>query len=109
MDGELVEKGSHQELIQAKGKYQDLWSKQTFITPSCIGRSRYQNPKKDGRNIINDLSPAEHTAELANAMNKVAGLQLPNASTHSKKESQKCEHATSCRSCHKCEVCQFKP
>jgi len=30
MDGEIIEQGSHLELIRAKGKYYDLWSKQVM-------------------------------------------------------------------------------
>lgn len=33
IDGEIIEEGSHQELIRAKGKYYDLWSKQVFVEP----------------------------------------------------------------------------
>ena len=31
--GEIVEEGSHEDLIQANGKYAELWSKQIFIKP----------------------------------------------------------------------------
>lgn len=32
-DGQIIEQGSHDELILAKGKYADLWSRQTFARP----------------------------------------------------------------------------
>ncbi|KYK54491.1 heavy metal tolerance protein [Drechmeria coniospora] len=31
--GELIEQGSHQELVAAGGRYADLWSKQVFLQP----------------------------------------------------------------------------
>lgn len=31
--GEIVEQGNHDELIQAGGKYANLWSKQVFTKP----------------------------------------------------------------------------
>lgn len=33
MNGQVVEQGSHTELIQSKGKYHSLWSKQIFLMP----------------------------------------------------------------------------
>ncbi|KIN01787.1 hypothetical protein OIDMADRAFT_196334 [Oidiodendron maius Zn] len=33
IDGEIIEEGSHHELIRARGKYHDLWSKQVFVEP----------------------------------------------------------------------------
>ncbi|KAL0764174.1 hypothetical protein CaCOL14_013227 [Colletotrichum acutatum] len=32
-DGEVVEQGNHADLVTAKGRYADLWSKQTFLKP----------------------------------------------------------------------------
>lgn len=32
-DGGVVEQGSHEELLQKKGRYSDLWSKQIFVKP----------------------------------------------------------------------------
>ncbi|KAI1866116.1 uncharacterized protein JN550_007805 [Neoarthrinium moseri] len=32
-DGEIVEQGSHEELLEKKGKYSELWSKQIFVKP----------------------------------------------------------------------------
>jgi hypothetical protein len=32
-DGQIVEQGSHEELINSNGKYADLWSKQIFVRP----------------------------------------------------------------------------
>jgi ABC-type glutathione transport system ATPase component len=31
--GQVVEQGGHEELILAKGRYADLWSKQVFLSP----------------------------------------------------------------------------
>lgn len=32
-EGEVVEQGSHEELLERKGKYSELWSKQIFVKP----------------------------------------------------------------------------
>lgn len=35
-DGQVIEQGSHEELIGAGGKYADLWSQQVFIRPKMV-------------------------------------------------------------------------
>jgi len=69
MNGEIIEHGSHQQLIHAKGKYNDLWSKQIFLKPTS-SRSRSRSPKKQDPDseIINDLSAIEKKTELAKLM-----------------------------------------
>jgi hypothetical protein len=67
MHGEIIESGSHQDLIHSKGKYHDLWSKQIFVKPST-DRSRSRSPRKGDANIINDLTPNRQKAELAKVM-----------------------------------------
>lgn len=66
MNGKIVEQGSHHDLIRSRGKYHDLWSKQIFIKPEKE-RSRSRSPGKRTSNIVNDLSPARHKAEMAKA------------------------------------------
>ncbi|EPE24943.1 P-loop containing nucleoside triphosphate hydrolase [Glarea lozoyensis ATCC 20868] len=68
MDGEIVEAGSHQDLIHAKGKYHNLWTKQIFVKPSDE-RSRSRSPKKQDASIVNDLSPSKKTVELGKVLN----------------------------------------
>lgn len=48
-DGEVVEQGNHADLVTAKGRYADLWSKQTFLKP------------KDDESAINKKSSASDT------------------------------------------------
>lgn len=60
--GELVEQGSHEELIQAKGKYAELWSKQIFVKP----KDEDETPAAH-ENIVNDLSSDIAELELAKA------------------------------------------
>ena len=69
MNGEIIERGTHQELIHAQGKYNNLWSKQIFVKPSS-DRSRSRSPKKQDPDseIINDLTPAHQKTELAKLM-----------------------------------------
>ena len=67
MNGEIIEEGTHDELIHAKGKYLGLWSKQVYVKPAD-GRARSQSPKKRDAEIINDLTPTRQKAELAKVM-----------------------------------------
>ena len=67
MNGEIVEQGSHYELIHKKGKYHDLWSKQIFIMPND-GRARSKSPKKHDADLINDLTPERRKIELDKAL-----------------------------------------
>lgn len=66
MDGEIIEEGTHQDLIQSRGKYHELWSKQIFVKPSSE-RSRSRSPQKQDTNMINDLSPEKQKAEMIKA------------------------------------------
>ena len=54
--GEVIEQGSHNELVRAKGRYADLWAKQVFIRPE----------DKSGINgaVINDLSSEQTQNEV---------------------------------------------
>jgi ABC-type dipeptide/oligopeptide/nickel transport system ATPase component len=67
MNGEIIEEGSHQDLVHSKGKYHDLWSKQIFVKPATE-QSRSRSPKKRDPSIINDLTPARRQVELARAV-----------------------------------------
>lgn len=70
MHGEIIESGSHQELVHSKGKYHDLWSKQIFVTPNT-DRGRSQSPKKGEAHIINDLTSSPRKTELAKVMRTI--------------------------------------
>jgi ABC-type dipeptide/oligopeptide/nickel transport system ATPase component len=67
MNGEIVEQGSHYELIHKKGKYHNLWSKQIFVTPDDEG-VRSKTPKNHDADLINDLTPERRKVELAKAL-----------------------------------------
>ncbi|KAH6853377.1 hypothetical protein B0I37DRAFT_5154 [Chaetomium sp. MPI-CAGE-AT-0009] len=67
--GEIVEQGSHEDLIRADGKYAELWSKQIFVKPKDKepGEDK-QKPVTKGRkapNIVNDLTAEATSSELA--------------------------------------------
>jgi ABC-type glutathione transport system ATPase component len=65
--GEIVEQGSHEDLIRADGKYAELWSKQVFVKPK-EKEPREDKPATKGRkthNIVNDLSAEATSSELA--------------------------------------------
>ncbi|CAK7275216.1 hypothetical protein SEPCBS119000_006582 [Sporothrix epigloea] len=94
--GEVVEHGSHDHLIQAGGKYANLWSKQFFIPK----KDKAKMPK-NGKvtDLVNDLPPevtisevtkaseaqtAENKGEMAadqSAMVHIAALGLDNSTS----------------------------
>jgi hypothetical protein len=68
--GELVEEGSHEELIRANGKYAELWSRQIFVKPKDDDADSTDESKpaaKGGKlpNIVNDLPSEVAKVELA--------------------------------------------
>ncbi|KAK4105630.1 hypothetical protein N658DRAFT_416824 [Parathielavia hyrcaniae] len=66
--GEIVEQGSHDDLIRADGKYAELWSKQIFVKPKEDKEPREDKAASKGRkgpNIVNDLSAEATSSELA--------------------------------------------
>ncbi|KAL1901939.1 hypothetical protein Sste5346_001645 [Sporothrix stenoceras] len=64
-DGEIVEQGNHDELIQAGGKYANLWSKQVFTKP----KDKFKATDATGKisDLVNDLSVDEASEEVAKA------------------------------------------
>lgn len=78
--GEIVEQGSHDELIGADGKYAELWSKQVFVKPKDK-EAHEDKPAGKGRKalgIVNDLSAEATTSELA----KVKSTPTTNGQTN---------------------------
>jgi ABC-type multidrug transport system fused ATPase/permease subunit len=65
-DGEIIENGSHDELIHAKGNYTDLWSKQLLVK---LGESSLspRRPKNSDATIVNDVRKQKGTTTLATA------------------------------------------
>lgn len=49
-DGQVVEQGSHDELITKGGKYAELWSKQVFLKP--------KEPKEEDENTSEPVAKA---------------------------------------------------
>ncbi|KFY50627.1 hypothetical protein V495_00151 [Pseudogymnoascus sp. VKM F-4514 (FW-929)] len=68
-DGEIIENGSHDELIHAKGKYTDLWSKQLLVKPG-ESLSSPGSPKNSDATIVNDVQKQKGTTTLATALRK---------------------------------------
>jgi cobalamin biosynthesis protein CobT len=87
MNGEIVEEGTHDELIHAKGKYLGLWSKQVYVKPADE-HIRPQSPKKRDAEIINDLTPSCQKAELAKIM-KTTGHEEPATQEETTKQSSR--------------------
>ena len=62
-EGEILEKGTHNELFQARGKYHGLWAKQSFGAPGAARNS-------DDSMIVNDLSSDQNIQNLLEAAKK---------------------------------------
>lgn len=62
-NGEIIEQGSHNELIVASGRYADLWSKQVFVRPNDAAKEA--EGAAAGGGIVNDLSTEQTQTELS--------------------------------------------
>lgn len=59
-DGEIVEQGSHEELLVKKGKYSELWSKQIFVKPKELkGDSMLDEAPAQGKNDSSNTDSAQ--------------------------------------------------
>ncbi|KAA6415967.1 MAG: hypothetical protein FRX48_00686 [Lasallia pustulata] len=65
-EGEILEKGTHLELFHARGKYHDLWAKQSFGAPGDAINS-------DDSMIVNDISSDQNIQGLLEAAKKDLG------------------------------------
>ncbi|CAK7211905.1 hypothetical protein SBRCBS47491_001282 [Sporothrix bragantina] len=63
-DGEIVEQGSHDDLIEAGGKYANLWSKQVFTKPKDKAKESDSGKITD---LVNDLTPEATSDEVTKA------------------------------------------
>ena len=64
--GKIVEQGSHEHLLQRKGRYADLWSKQAFLKPQEYIEDENEEPDAVGIvNVVNDLSTDKATEEAS--------------------------------------------
>lgn len=61
-NGQILEQGSHEELIGRGGKYASLWAKQVFLKPKDPVKN--EDGSASGA-VVNDLSTEENAAELA--------------------------------------------
>lgn len=67
-EGGILEKGTHNELFHARGKYHDLWAKQSFGAPGDARNS-------DDSMIVNDLSTDRDIQVLLDAAKKDSNHQ----------------------------------
>ncbi|EGO52584.1 hypothetical protein NEUTE1DRAFT_53953 [Neurospora tetrasperma FGSC 2508] len=71
--GEIVEEGSHEDLIRANGKYAELWSKQIFIKPKVKDATEVKPTSvKKTSGIVNDLTPDKTKSELVKVESSTA-------------------------------------
>lgn len=72
--GEIVEQGTHDDLISANGRYADLWSKQIFIKPKSKSQAVDADSEGASAAQVGDNN-AQH------ATSKDDGLVEPSVST----------------------------
>ncbi len=65
-NGSILEQGNHDELLQLKGKYYGLWSKQAFYEP---GPSRSQNPRDQEGPNVKDLTSGSKNLGIVEHVN----------------------------------------
>jgi ABC-type multidrug transport system ATPase subunit len=65
-DGQIVEDGSHGELIGKKGKYYDMWSKQIFsILDADKSKTGEASAQQSGANFRTELELEDSKSNLA--------------------------------------------
>ena len=86
-DGIIVEQGSHEELIRAKGKYADLWSKQVFLKPKVTETSKDAVAAESNKtlSVVKDLAAKVAESELARVQKPtIPAAKLAQASTQTR-------------------------
>jgi ABC-type transport system involved in Fe-S cluster assembly fused permease/ATPase subunit len=76
-DGEVIQDGTHEELIHAKGKYLDMWSKQINVkSEKPLPQSKTSSSRSSSRdsvaNIVNDVQPQMGNTSLATAIRRAS-------------------------------------
>ncbi|KAJ2900779.1 hypothetical protein MKZ38_002217 [Zalerion maritima] len=90
-DGTIVEQGSHDDLIRAKGKYAALWSKQIFVKPKDK-KGGQESGDSTETDMVDDLS-LEQAKELAHA---IKGGNDTDTSSRSDKKSKSKSRKNGC-------------
>jgi ABC-type multidrug transport system ATPase subunit len=74
-NGEIVEQGSHENLLEKKGKYSELWSKQIFVKPKDV-----KEPSVPGQE--EDAAKQQEDSQSSNASTVGSGdEEIPTAAT----------------------------
>ncbi|KAL7944251.1 hypothetical protein V8C42DRAFT_353666 [Trichoderma barbatum] len=74
--GQIVEQGTHRQLIAKAGRYADLWSKQTFVEPE----DSPANVLDDAKTLANDSSSERTTTETCEPEDESAQANTPQES-----------------------------
>lgn len=88
--GQVVEQGGHEELILAKGRYADLWSKQVFLSPvdnDDSSQIKVIDNHDDKSSELTALSEGEN--ETVNTAEESAKMEASNSSQNKEVDSAK--------------------
>lgn len=71
-DGDVVEHGSHEELLEKGGKYSELWSKQIFVKPKEVKELDSGDSKGPASKVDEDQPNGSSTGGSGNAPDTTA-------------------------------------
>ena len=104
MNGEIVEQGSHSELLRSNGRYASLWSKQISVKANDT-RSRSKSPRKRDGDLINDLTTIQQETTLAKVQQSAENSEHPDEDNDGEAQSAIEDDKFYGRGGHKREVC----
>ncbi|KAH8592410.1 hypothetical protein B0O99DRAFT_689564 [Bisporella sp. PMI_857] len=108
MNGEIIEQGSHSELLHAEGRYAALWSKQINVKPDNEQGEPKSSEKRDG-DLINDLSTNQGTTTLAKAIEATRHAEHPSETQTSETQTAGKDDKFYQAGGHKNEISTLKP
>lgn len=96
--GEIVEQGTHEELLEKRGKYSELWSKQIFVKPkesqdlkdaSDADASATERDEESSDDLLTKKSPSQSEASTSENTAKKAAVSASPAGTSNPSKERK--------------------